>query len=474
MRECVAYFKNQNFYRRYCTFNTSVSESIASLLYCLSADMHLYARHCSSLGALSAADLVLIQHRLRLLSARSSTAAVPSISSSSRGDATQHASVEVASVCMCEASPEVARTQGDMIESQLAARDTSSPRIAAGQRNRGARRYSSRLSDESDLTADTADTVVVLDELSPCSPSADLHAALDRSVLPASQCIVSPDADDFEPDDCATPSLVRSMRGMKIDRKLSFEGSERSLFKDADRSSLGAWLDRDCNGVSIVAHREDERKAVVRTIARQLSSRTGLGVAPPDVFKYHVPGNVVVVTSKAQLEDWADAVRALPDVSLLIYSESLAKRRRMGVRRVSAFDVTLVTFDVLCAKELALPEDDFYDSADEEEIAAYRARNRTDGVLHHWLFRRGPGAAISLEVSQLHMIHWRAVIVDLGTASFLRPGSSKGDAVRCLLSERKVACLQTVGDDSKVIQGLRGALNVAAKVSTSSILLYLR
>ena len=76
-------------------------------------------------------------------------------------------------------------------------------------------------------------------------------------------------------------------------------------------------------------------------------------------FRHHVPGNLLIVTHKSGCEEWAAYFRAQPHTSLLIYSEPLAKRRRMGIEKIANYDVVIVTFDVLCAKELKIPGKEF-------------------------------------------------------------------------------------------------------------------
>ena len=72
-----------------------------------------------------------------------------------------------------------------------------------------------------------------------------------------------------------------------------------------------------------------------------------------------------MVTSKACSEQWASFVRSLPGISLHVYTDTLSLRRKMGPHRIKDFDVVVTTFDVLKAREVLVPEDDY------DEVCTY-------------------------------------------------------------------------------------------------------
>ena len=55
---------------------------------------------------------------------------------------------------------------------------------------------------------------------------------------------------------------------------------------------------------------------------------------------------LLIVTTKAHVEEWATYIRATPWPRLLLYTDTLAKRRKMGAHNISQFDVVITTFDV--------------------------------------------------------------------------------------------------------------------------------
>ena len=135
---------------------------------------------------------------------------------------------------------------------------------------------------------------------------------------------------------------------------------------------------------------------------------------------------------------------------------------------------------VLCAKELVIPESDFYDSTDEEDIKSSLQSFNDEGLSYfgHWLFKRDE-RDIAMEVSQLHLILWEKLVVDNGSNTFLRMGTTKGDAVRRLVSEVKWGLIEKTAksqepnntDELKLIRAVRGVLNIHTDIQSKELLI---
>ena len=55
---------------------------------------------------------------------------------------------------------------------------------------------------------------------------------------------------------------------------------------------------------------------------------------------------LLIVTVKSQIEEWARHIRSLPEPRLLVYTDTLAKRRKCGAHNVAQYDVVITTFEV--------------------------------------------------------------------------------------------------------------------------------
>jgi SNF2 family DNA or RNA helicase len=69
-----------------------------------------------------------------------------------------------------------------------------------------------------------------------------------------------------------------------------------------------------------------------------------------------IQGGILIVTPKAKVAAWASLIKNIPDVSLHVQASlSLSQRRKNGVERLARFDVVLTTYDLVRAKEVAMP-----------------------------------------------------------------------------------------------------------------------
>jgi hypothetical protein len=69
-----------------------------------------------------------------------------------------------------------------------------------------------------------------------------------------------------------------------------------------------------------------------------------------------IQGGILIVTPKAKVAAWASLIKNIPDVSLHVQASlSLSQRRKNGAERLARFDVVLTTYDLVRAKEVAMP-----------------------------------------------------------------------------------------------------------------------
>ena len=57
-------------------------------------------------------------------------------------------------------------------------------------------------------------------------------------------------------------------------------------------------------------------------------------------------GGMLIVALKDQVEVWASEIRDLSHSRLLLYTDTLAKRRQIGAHNLAQYDVVITTFDV--------------------------------------------------------------------------------------------------------------------------------
>lgn len=90
----------------------------------------------------------------------------------------------------------------------------------------------------------------------------------------------------------------------------------------------------------------------------------------------YIPGNVLIVSSKAGAEEWAQCLRDDARVSFHSYTASLATRRRLGTHHLGGVDFVVTTFDVLKAKEIGVPETRPDDAHDSPSILSHTSTSR--------------------------------------------------------------------------------------------------
>ena len=74
-------------------------------------------------------------------------------------------------------------------------------------------------------------------------------------------------------------------------------------------------------------------------------------------------GGILIVTSKSSIDKWANPIRSakneFSNISLEVYTQSLANRRKINLTRLSGVNVVITTFEILKAKEIVIPEESF-------------------------------------------------------------------------------------------------------------------
>ena len=271
---------------------------------------------------------------------------------------------------------------------------------------------------------------------------------------------------------------VRSALGLQKKSVREFLGrkgttSENPLGTTRANPHLHTWLttkqEAGLATESIIVASQHTRTASVATIVDYSLSASETYSTPLWSQQKHLitSGALLIVTQKAHVEEWAGLIRDLPWPRLMVYTETLAKRRKLGAHNLAQHDVVITTFDVLRAKEAAMPEQ-LSDSSDLESVDSLgdettsRTRSRTTATATTaktkkaasamrttkapasktsvgWLSKREIDACM-VEISNLHLIHWRHVVVDEGEdIGKLRAGTARGDAVRGLHAHTRTA-----------------------------------
>ena len=179
-------------------------------------------------------------------------------------------------------------------------------------------------------------------------------------------------------------------------------------------------------------------------------------------------GGLLIVTSKQHVESWAAPIRgakdSFSDVSMEVYTQSLQVRRKLGVSRLSNYDVVITTFDILKAKEAVVPEVEMSDATargiDDEmdddtktcfqekenivEGSGFKSKSKSEyGSLmgqQSWLQARktlegGTRGSLMIELSQLHLIKWGTIILDINSQTTINGRNAKGHAAKALKSD---------------------------------------
>lgn len=141
-------------------------------------------------------------------------------------------------------------------------------------------------------------------------------------------------------------------------------GKEKEEDSSTITSDLRNWI--SARRYSIVAYSSTNSAKIfdeiLQALIPSLSSRKTDRKNPSAL-----EGGILIVTSKNMIDTWASPIRAArglyKETSLHVYTQPLVARRRMGPARIAGFDVVVTTFDILKAKEVAVPEESICDES---------------------------------------------------------------------------------------------------------------
>lgn len=77
-----------------------------------------------------------------------------------------------------------------------------------------------------------------------------------------------------------------------------------------------------------------------------------MNTMPNHGFKNQVDGKMLIVTSKALIDSWADSCQADLNIKALLYTNTLSDRRKLGIHTIGCHDVVITTFDVRLSLQL--------------------------------------------------------------------------------------------------------------------------
>lgn len=117
-------------------------------------------------------------------------------------------------------------------------------------------------------------------------------------------------------------------------------------------------------------------------------------IMPKNVCSDNNSGGVLMITSKANIEQWERCARNYYSSSFHSYTAPLSQRRKFGATRLSTFDIVMSTLGVLTAKECSIPafmlsDDAGYDSNEDLDKNDDGSRNSDCDIGgENWLRRR--------------------------------------------------------------------------------------
>lgn len=135
-------------------------------------------------------------------------------------------------------------------------------------------------------------------------------------------------------------------------------------------------------------------------------------------------GGVLLITSKPNVEKWADLCRMDANTKLHVYNDSLKLRRQLGSNRLSQFDVVITTFEIARAKEIYIPL-----NRDNNIEAIETIEEKDDSV--SWLSSKDTNQKL-IERSNLHVLKWNSLIIDFDDITIMKSTSTTGKALLSL------------------------------------------
>mmetsp|Transcript_7608 Transcript_7608/g.7692 ORF Transcript_7608/g.7692 Transcript_7608/m.7692 type:complete len:702 (+) Transcript_7608:84-2189(+) len=327
---------------------------------------------------------------------------------------------------------------------------------------------------------------------------------------------------------------VRNALGMRIKNKESTSSKNSNIHSSNDINSvsnhsetvnkneklpseLDKWMRKKERINSIFVCCNDTREALLKTIVEtsidSYDSPKSRHKAVSKVGSYSLIQSqaVLIVTVKSQVEIWATHIRNLPEPRLLLYTDTLVKRRKLGAYNLSQYDVIITTFDILRAKEVCIPEE--YSSESDPEERSYptglggdsngsniveksfslndkenlplhknniitdndndtfnsqvqdrKCKNKLNirGSSTSWLNKRKNN--VLLELSNAHLIDWRTVVYDNYDSTNVSSGTAKGNAAKLLKAKSKIAVILSNYQEKEGSRGKKGVVGMGLKV----------
>ena len=127
---------------------------------------------------------------------------------------------------------------------------------------------------------------------------------------------------------------------------------------------------------------------------------------------------------------------------------------------MTRFDVVITTFDILKAKEAVVPEEISDNEAEDVEESTSLQKSERGGWIHT---RRGKILQGGMtDVSNLHLINWQLILIDINSQTDIRPGNAKGNAIRALKGEMKIGMIETSRENEDTKQSRKARVSSPA------------
>ena len=174
-------------------------------------------------------------------------------------------------------------------------------------------------------------------------------------------------------------------------------------------------------------------------------------------------GGLIIITTKAKIDLWANIVRSHLSNRLLVYnSETLKSRRLKGATGLSLlyYDTIITTFDLVKVKDVKVSK---------QELHNYLSGKN----LEDWYDLGSRSNAAQLEDrSYLQLLRWKQSIVDFGDSKTCKSDSVKGISICNLVSDHRIIMVQTCieeVDSLKVVANIQQMLKLECKIPVAKI-----
>jgi hypothetical protein len=165
-------------------------------------------------------------------------------------------------------------------------------------------------------------------------------------------------------------------------------------------------------------------------------------------------GGLIIITTKAKIDAWANVVRSHLSNRLLVYNaETLKSRRLKGTTGLSLlyYDIIITTFDLIKAKDMKVSK---------QELNSYLTGRKQED----W-YELGDRGNASEDRSYLQLLRWKQSIVDFGDTKTCKFDSVKGAAVCNLVSDHRTLMVQTCSEE---LDGVKEVANIQKMLKLES------